>query len=169
MTKRPQILTNRPRPPWAIRILTARTTRKLSQTELGALIGRKQSVVGQYEAGVTEPDLTTFDALATALNVDPGWLAFGQEGDRDTFVGAILEGQKDDRLFAWAFHETARMLAEEGLQGDLAFTVTYTRKFVDAAKGLSNDARAKKTIRWAINQERMEIRQRLKLVRKQPK
>lgn len=122
-------------------------------------------MIGSYEAGEYEPDLATFEAIAVACKVDPVWLVFGKPGEGDPLALATVEGHKDDRLFAWTFHEAARLLSEEGLQGDLAFTVRYARKFMNTVKRGTDDVEAKEIIRRAIESERTKIRSHLEKFR----
>lgn len=39
-----------------------------------------RNAYAMYELGASEPDLQKIEAVARALNVEPGWLAFGSEG-----------------------------------------------------------------------------------------
>ncbi len=53
--------------------------RKMSQAELGAAIGVSDSQIGFYEAETNEPGRDAWVAMASAMGVTPGWLAFGEE------------------------------------------------------------------------------------------
>jgi transcriptional regulator with XRE-family HTH domain len=46
---------------------------------MGAMVGVGQRAVASWEQGRKRPGVDTYLELATALNVDPGWLAFGIE------------------------------------------------------------------------------------------
>lgn len=138
-----------------------RMVRGMTQGQLGALTNRSQSAIGQYETGQSEPDIATFEVIAAALNCDACWLAFGHEDDGEAVAKPLPAGDKEDRLFAWAFHETTRLLAEEGLHGDLAFTFAYARKLVEATQRGKNDVETKKVVRRAIEEQRLEIRKGL--------
>jgi ribosome-binding protein aMBF1 (putative translation factor) len=52
---------------------------ELTQEELAARIGKSQSAVSRWmsETNPSVPDNPTIEAIATALKVDPAWLAFG--------------------------------------------------------------------------------------------
>jgi len=163
---RPRRNPQKPRPASGARIALARAAVRLTQEQLAAAIGRSQTQIGAYETGQSEPDLATFDALGRALNVSPAWLAFGEPGDGDPLAGAAVQAGKHDRMFVWAFHRAARLLSEEGLEGDLAYIVAYARKLMDAGKGASDDMEAKERISAAIEVERSEIRRSLDQIRK---
>lgn len=154
------------RPGWAARITASRESEGLSQTEFGEKIGRSQSTVTAYETGGSEPDLATFEAMAAVLRVSAAWLAFGEPQGGDADPGLSVEGGKHHRLFAWTFHQVARLLAEEGLEGDLAYIVAYTRKLVNAAQDGAGDRESKESISRAIEIERSEIRASLDQLRK---
>lgn len=65
---------------------------------LGGHDGPDPSVVARWLKGVSEPRTTAmWEALATALGVDPGWLAFGEAtsargpgADRDESVPVVV-------------------------------------------------------------------------------
>lgn len=61
--------------------LELRRGRSVSQAEIGKTLGVTGAAVGTWEGGKKEPDLATIRRLAAALEVDPGWLAFGDEDD----------------------------------------------------------------------------------------
>jgi transcriptional regulator with XRE-family HTH domain len=63
-----------------------RHKRTLTQAELGELVGRvggeavaQNTVSGWFRSAI--PDLHDLEHLAKALEVDPGWLAFGSASD----------------------------------------------------------------------------------------
>lgn len=155
-----------PRPGWAERIARARATAGLSQERLADLVGRSQTAIGEYERGQSEPDLATFGRLGRVLMVAAGWLAFGEPRDGDPLAETIVEGNKKDRLFTWTFHQAARLLSEEGLEGDLPYLVAFTKKLVGPAQHSTDDAEAREVIRRALEAERAEIRAGLDQVRK---
>lgn len=70
---------------WGLRIYEARVAMKgrrgskMSQAELGEAVGVSPSQIGFYEAEANEPGRDAWEAMASALGVTPGWLAFGQE------------------------------------------------------------------------------------------
>ena len=146
--------------------MTSREAKGLSQTDFGERIGRSQSTITAYETGASEPDLATFDSMAAVLGVNAAWLAFGEPQGGDPDSGPSVEGGKHHRLFAWTFHQVARLLSEEGLEGDLAYMVAYTRKLVGAAQHSAGDGEAKESIGRAIDAERAEIRASLDQLRK---
>lgn len=63
------------------RLAQARKQEKISQEALADRIGAGQSTVATWERGKNEPDLTTIQRLAKALNREPEWLAFGTQGE----------------------------------------------------------------------------------------
>lgn len=62
----------------ASRIRTARHNRGLSQAELGAKIGVKQSNVGRWEQGEHTPRSSTLRRIAEALEINLHWLVTGE-------------------------------------------------------------------------------------------
>lgn len=73
---------------WGARIFEARAAmrakrgRKMSQEDLGKIVGVSGSQIGFYESETNEPDWAMWRKLAAALNEDPGKLAFGSEAGR---------------------------------------------------------------------------------------
>jgi len=61
------------------RLLVARQMRRLSRLQLGQRSGTSHTLVRMTETGMTMPNLTKLEALATALAISPAWLAFGLE------------------------------------------------------------------------------------------
>lgn len=64
------------------RIRTLRESRKLSQEDLGKIIGITGAAVSQWESGATKgikPE--NFLRFCAYFSVDPYWVAFGAEGD----------------------------------------------------------------------------------------
>jgi transcriptional regulator with XRE-family HTH domain len=68
----------------------AQLGRKIEQSEVAKLVGKElgresltQGAVSHWLSGRNEPDLATIAAIAKALDVDPGWLAFGQGREPD--------------------------------------------------------------------------------------
>jgi len=59
----------------------ARRGKLLTQTELATACGVKPQSVSQWEADNTEPSLGTIMKIAKALNVSPGWIAWGERTD----------------------------------------------------------------------------------------
>ena len=62
----------------AQRLTTARTQQGLSLRKLGAAAGMSAQAVLLIERGDSNPLISTVEALAVALDVAPGWLAFGE-------------------------------------------------------------------------------------------
>lgn len=60
------------------RLREARAAAGITQAALGAAVGVAQPSLAQFEAGVRVPELDALDALAQALAVRAGWLAFGE-------------------------------------------------------------------------------------------
>lgn len=151
-------------PPWAQRITTARGD--LSQEDFGAKIGRSQQTVAGYEAGDPEPSLAIYRKIAEVSGAGLAWLLLGQEGDRDALSGAAAEANKENRLFAWAFHQAAGLFASEGVNADFPYTMRYTRKLLRQPANGANEAEAKESILRAIEIDRLEFRKDFDEVRK---
>lgn len=60
--------------------LAARLGKNVTQKWLAEQVGVSGPTVSQWESGVTEPTVGSFAKLGKALGIDPGWLAFGEEG-----------------------------------------------------------------------------------------
>lgn len=60
--------------------LAAKRGRPVSQMEIARELGVTGVTVSRWEADKKEPDLATIHRLARFLEVDPGWLAFGEAG-----------------------------------------------------------------------------------------
>jgi transcriptional regulator with XRE-family HTH domain len=56
------------------RIKEARKAKKLTQTELGAMLGFKKSAISAWETGQNKPDSEDVERLCGALGVSPTWL-----------------------------------------------------------------------------------------------
>ena len=81
-----------------------RTSRGLSQAELGEAIGLKKSAIGMYERGEREPNQNVIEALADFFNVAPSQIT-----DRST-VGektksVVVDGLSEAEIgFLTQFH-----------------------------------------------------------------
>jgi transcriptional regulator with XRE-family HTH domain len=151
-------------PDWAQRITQARGG--LSQEQLGALIGRSQQSINGYESGGPEPTLAIYRAIARVTGADLAWLIFGKEGSGDTLAGIAIKANEDNRVFAWAFHEATKLFAEEGIQADFAYVLSYTRKLLGSLEKASNDTEAKEAIQRTLETDRAEFRKDLDQIRK---
>lgn len=60
------------------RLTQARRVAGISKTELHEAVGVSAAAIGQYERGEKRPRPETVSALATALNVPPGYFAYGR-------------------------------------------------------------------------------------------
>lgn len=58
--------------------LAARLGRNVTQAWLAGEVGVSGPTVSQWEAGVTEPTLSSVAKIAAALGVSPGWIAWGE-------------------------------------------------------------------------------------------
>lgn len=65
---------------FAQRLREERTRRQMSQQDLGALIGQSRSSIYRFENEEMEPMLSTFIALADALDCSLDWLAGQVDG-----------------------------------------------------------------------------------------
>lgn len=75
------------------RVKDMRVARGLSLRELGRLSSTSTNLVRMTETGATMPNLANLEALATALEVSPCWLAFGVEPQK-------FETRRRSRSFA---------------------------------------------------------------------
>jgi transcriptional regulator with XRE-family HTH domain len=53
--------------------------REVQQKEVAEMAGMEEGTVNRYFRGETIPPLDTIVALARVLQVDPGWIAFGED------------------------------------------------------------------------------------------
>ena len=65
----------------ATRLKGARLRRVLSQEDLAAAAGVPVVTISRIENGHAQPRPSTVRKLAGALNVEPGWLLFGEDQD----------------------------------------------------------------------------------------
>jgi len=84
----------------ANRIREIRKHRGMTQQELAEAMGLKsRSSINKIEMNTYEPGLDTITKIAKALNVDPDYLIFGDDNDKDEEIVRLLnqltEGQKD--------------------------------------------------------------------------
>lgn len=162
-----------PLPQWAVRIREAREAAGLSQEGLGEKLGYAsgQSAVTRWESGISPPDLAVFIRLGEALNVFAPWLAFGigpdgQPDNRDPAATALIERYKHDRFFGRIFTAAAKMMADEGMDADLAFLIDYSRKIRNATQSCKDDAEAWELAAGEIEKDRLEIRRGFEETRK---
>lgn len=64
---------------WGKRIKVARQKAKLTQVQLGQIVGVGQNTISLWEKQKNEPKLEDFRKIAHATGEDPAWLAFGPE------------------------------------------------------------------------------------------
>jgi len=95
------------------RIRLARESKKLSQADLGRLLGRGQTTVAGYEAGKAEPDLETILRIAQKLGFTPQWLAFGSGAPEPTDDGS--EGSVSRDIITQSVVEFERVRRAEAL------------------------------------------------------
>lgn len=158
--------TERPIPEWAARIVKARDDCGLNQKALGKLIGKSQQTIAGYETGSTEPSLAIYKSIAKETNVSPAWLIFGQEGRSESLSGVAVEADKNNRLFAWAFHQAARLFTEESVNADFSYTLAYTWKLLRSFGQESDEAKAKESVLRTIEIDRDEFRKDIDEARK---
>ena len=156
---------------WASRIRDARQKANLTQKQLGAKIGRSQQTIDGYETGSREPDVAMYKAIARACNVDPIWLIFGDIAGRanprgdETLTAILAEAHKQSRHFAWAFHQAAQFLSQEGIDADFPYVFAYTKKLLRTVESESDNARAQQAILRTIELDREELRLNLERTR----
>lgn len=71
----------------------------LTQEKLGEMLGVTQGTVGHWLSGRRSPrTLEAYEGLAKALRVDPAWLLYGVDRDREVFEAAQrLNNLSDER------------------------------------------------------------------------
>ena len=158
MVKRGRKTTKTAIPQWAMRIADARERRGLSQAELGKAVGKSQQTIAGYEGGDPEPNLTVYRRIAKATDVAPAWLIFGNEGDGSAMSGIAIEANKQNRLFAWAFQQAARLFTDEGINADFSYMLRYANKLLRLTGDGSDDTQAKESVLRAIEIDRVEFR-----------
>lgn len=149
-----------------MRIAAARNAKELSQAELAEKVGKRQQTIADYEGGKPEPSLAMYREIAKNTGTTPGWLIFGEEDRGNSLFDAAVEADKQNRLFAWAFHQTARLLSDEGLDGDFPYTLRLTQKFLRVPDKGAEEAQAKEAVLRAIEVDRAEFRKALDQIRK---
>jgi transcriptional regulator with XRE-family HTH domain len=96
----------KPRKPlqgWGYRIYEARTAMrkrtggKMSQQELGDLVGVSDSMIGYYESETSKPDYETWVKIAEVLGTDPAWLYFGVRTMEDERIDIPAEVKRRKR------------------------------------------------------------------------
>jgi len=141
-----------------MRIVEARDRAGLNQESLGQQIGKSQQTVADYESGHPEPNLATYRAIAKATGADIKWLLFGEEANSDALSRIALEGEKQNRLFAWAFYQASRLFAEESVNADFSFLLRYTQKLIRLPSKDASEGEAKEAILREIEIDRAEFR-----------
>jgi transcriptional regulator with XRE-family HTH domain len=152
---------------WSGRIRQARKDAKLTQAELADRISISQVSVSAWELGKAEPNLAQFSTIAAALGVDLIWLVFGREPtNSNSLPGIAAEAQKENRHFAWAFHEAARMFAEEGIKANFLYILTYVQKLLADAENSGDEGSVQEAITRKLEAERAELREGLEQILK---
>lgn len=78
------------------RIKTLRLSRKLSQDQLGDIVGVTGASISQWELGTTKnikPE--NFLRFCAHFQVDPYWVVFGSEGDPKRDPGQRIRSQSE--------------------------------------------------------------------------
>ncbi len=70
---------------FAKRLKEAREENGMSQSELGKLIKRSDSIISRYESGVHEPKRINIKEIASILQVNPAWL-FGADVEKYAII-----------------------------------------------------------------------------------
>ena len=73
-----------------IRLKNARQHRRMTQKELGDLIGVSASTVGMYEQHRRLPDADTIARISKALDISTDWLC-GSLGSDDMIMGELID------------------------------------------------------------------------------
>lgn len=64
-------------------------TEGLTQAKLGEMLDVSQGAIGHWLSGRRSPDtLEAYERLAKALRVDPAWLLYGVDRDKEVFEAA---------------------------------------------------------------------------------
>ncbi|MCH7421279.1 helix-turn-helix transcriptional regulator [Shewanella sp. MM_2022_3] len=92
------------------RIKAAREKQKLSQEELGDLMGVSFQSVQQWESGKTTPRTTRMRKLATVLKTSPNWLQFGMGQSTSENLDDILKFIRSDEFKSQACSAHAKSL-----------------------------------------------------------
>ena len=77
------------------RIQKARKAKKLSQRELGEMLGVSGSMIGQYENNLRKPKYETLVKIASQLDVSPHYLAKMTDDPR-TWTARTVSDEEDD-------------------------------------------------------------------------
>jgi len=95
------------------RLKRARREKNVTADNLSVAAGVSNSAVSHLEAGARLPRLPTLERIANALQVSPGWLAFGADAEFEPFDG-LRCSMLADRLRAgrnergWSLRELDR-------------------------------------------------------------
>lgn len=156
------------KPGWATRFAEARHRAGFSQESLGAKMSYAQSSIGAWESGKSEPKLATIERFAGVFGVSPAWLAFGigDPAEGDPLAFSEIERRKHDKLFSFAFIQSARLFSEEGLNMDLAYLTAYTVALLRKTQGSDSGDGAQERITAALDIERAQIRAEMDEFRK---
>lgn len=79
---------------FAVRLVFARESRKLNQTELARLTGLQPAAIGHFEKGRRKPSFANVRALAKALNVSSDYLL----GRAESMSGATTVFRGEEKL-----------------------------------------------------------------------
>ncbi len=72
---------------FSARLKRARREKNVTADNLSVAAGVSNSAVSHLEAGARLPRLPTLERIANALQVSPGWLAFGADAEFEPFDG----------------------------------------------------------------------------------
>lgn len=137
------------------RLRHRRTELGITQEQLARAVGRTKGAISHYEKGEVQPPDETKVALARALKVAPGWLAFGDDdsagfnlsftritgiiasGGRVSLKGgevvAVPPGFMGDHVFAYMVNDAT--LAPQIGPGDLIYTETTPTSDLESLLG----------------------------------
>jgi len=100
------------------RLAAVRTERKMTQGDLAVRLNRSRTTVNQYEMNNISPPLTMINEIARALEVDPIFIAFGQQSSESVSHDRIWvmegTGRSDDFIdMSPGFQDKLRIRSEE--------------------------------------------------------
>jgi transcriptional regulator with XRE-family HTH domain len=103
------------------RLLSLRRQKKLSQTDLGRVVGVHYSHIGRYERGISRPVADTLKRMADALGVSADYLI---EGTMEEAAKARLE----DRELLFQFQEVEKLADEDKTVVKILIEAFLTKK-----------------------------------------
>ena len=101
---------------FAERLKTLRQKKKLSQTELGKMVGLHFTHISRYERGLSQPGANKLQKVAEALGVTADYLIEGK-------INEVAKAKLEDKDLLQMFQEVERFPEEDKIM---------VKKFLDA-------------------------------------